>query len=550
MERRGGRLLRPTADRERGSGLRVAVIGDFGSNDAVEAGVAALVRSWNPDLIATVGDNNYPNGSAETIDANIGKYFHDFIAPYAGRFGAGARTNRFFPGSETTTRKRRAPALLRLLELPGNERYYAVRRGEVELFFLDSDEHEPDGISRDSVQAEWLRTALAASPARYRLVLFHHPPYSSGQHHSSPTLQWPFREWGATTVLTGHDHDYERIDRAGMPYVVVGTGGKRLYGFSVDRGRQSGPRCEAAWRAADRGARGARERALRDVGRDASSTASRCPRRASCPPDVARRCGLALEVPRRGRRRQGTPGVRASSTTRAGRSRGSRSRSPRTRLPTCRASSAASSTSPTRRRSAGSSSRSPVDDEVVAHLNGVEVAHTSSPASRWKAGPAGSAKSTRWSIRARSWRERISSRSSCGIAADLRTPAASTRGLLAYAAPAQLVGMGQPGSICTTAAALRRPAGRRPASTTRAGPAARRRSLGAVVGSSVGGRARSGVAPVRLRAEFSVARGSGYRELLLRMARSDAGIAYLNRVEVARWNLPEPESRRWRPHRL
>src|SRR5262245_32990188 len=81
----------------RGESLRIAVIGDFGTPEAPAAQVAALVRGIQPDLVATVGDNNYPAGAAETIDANIGRHYHSYIAPYRGRFGAGASVNRFFP---------------------------------------------------------------------------------------------------------------------------------------------------------------------------------------------------------------------------------------------------------------------------------------------------------------------------------------------------------------------------------------------------------------------------------------------------------------------
>jgi hypothetical protein len=68
------------------------------SAGAALTGVAAQIRSWNPDFIATVGDNNYPDGSASTIDANIGQYFHDYISPYIGQYGAGSTTgNHFWP---------------------------------------------------------------------------------------------------------------------------------------------------------------------------------------------------------------------------------------------------------------------------------------------------------------------------------------------------------------------------------------------------------------------------------------------------------------------
>ena len=77
--------------------VRFAVIGDYGLAGEPEAGVAALVKSWDPDFIITLGDNNYPDGAADTIDENIGQYYHEYIYPYAGEYGEGSDINRFFP---------------------------------------------------------------------------------------------------------------------------------------------------------------------------------------------------------------------------------------------------------------------------------------------------------------------------------------------------------------------------------------------------------------------------------------------------------------------
>src|SRR5690349_12182306 len=74
-----------------------AVIGDYGFDGPNEAAVAALVKSWDPAFVITVGDNNYDSGSASTIDANIGKHYHEFIGNYAGAYQPGSATNRFFP---------------------------------------------------------------------------------------------------------------------------------------------------------------------------------------------------------------------------------------------------------------------------------------------------------------------------------------------------------------------------------------------------------------------------------------------------------------------
>ena len=212
--------------------VRFAVIGDFGDAGPNESSVAALVNQWQPDFVITVGDNNYPSGAAETIDENIGQYFHGFIAPYGGKFGAGAGENRFFPslGNHDWLTAGAQP-YLDYFTLPGNERYYDFVRGNVHLFALDSDPSEPDGVAVDSAQAQWLRAGLAAAPEKWRVVYMHHPPYSSGPHGSNAYMQWPFRQWGATFVVSGHDHDYERVEADGMTYLVCGLGGAPAYQF-------------------------------------------------------------------------------------------------------------------------------------------------------------------------------------------------------------------------------------------------------------------------------------------------------------------------------
>jgi hypothetical protein len=63
------------------SAVNFAAIGDYGFKGVGEPETARLVQSWNPDFIITLGDNNYPQGEASTIDRNIGQYFHNFIYP-------------------------------------------------------------------------------------------------------------------------------------------------------------------------------------------------------------------------------------------------------------------------------------------------------------------------------------------------------------------------------------------------------------------------------------------------------------------------------------
>ena len=231
----------PVAVEERVERVSFAVIGDFGASTEAEAAVAAMVNSWNPDFVATLGDNNYPNGEAHTLDPNVGRFYSRYIHPYKGSFtppeGTTAERNRFFPA--LGNHDWRTPGVtphIDYFELPGNERYYTYRRGPVELFVVDSDRHEPDGVTPDSIQGAWLQAALADSDAPFKVVTMHHPPYSSGRHGSQERMRWPFFEWGADLVLAGHDHTYERLVIDGDPYVVNGLGGSYPYHFEETEG--------------------------------------------------------------------------------------------------------------------------------------------------------------------------------------------------------------------------------------------------------------------------------------------------------------------------
>jgi len=208
--------------------LRVAAIGDFGNGGAGAGRVANLVAGLGPDAVVTVGDNSY---TSAPIDENIGRFYQSYIGDYRGAYGTGSPFDRFFPalGNHDYTDGAGLPGHLDYFDLPGNERYYDVTLGPVQFFFVNSNVQEPDGITADSVQAQWLREGLAASTTPWQIVLLHHAPFSSGEHGSAPVMQWPYAAWGADAVLAGHDHDYERLEADGIPYVVTGNGGVSRY---------------------------------------------------------------------------------------------------------------------------------------------------------------------------------------------------------------------------------------------------------------------------------------------------------------------------------
>lgn len=310
--------------------IRFAVIGDFGETLADQIfpldRVANMVRSWNPDFVVSVGDNNYVLGQASTIDVNIGKNFTAYIYPKTTEipveypYPAGAPLyNRFVPtlgnhdygdvGDDhvpSVAHVSLSNPYLQYFEnavragfvatpntdinfadhAPGqtwerslisgevenyaafseseNMRFYDVRLGtpsgpsSVHLFVFDSNpatpygryaqnrtipnrDGSPSAFVEQATQGAWLQARLAASTATWKIVIFHHPPYNSAPGAATSQyefLRWPFQAWGATAVITGHVHNYERLEMPDsnsnfepvyggptIPYMVNGAGG-------------------------------------------------------------------------------------------------------------------------------------------------------------------------------------------------------------------------------------------------------------------------------------------------------------------------------------
>jgi hypothetical protein len=138
--------------------------------------------------------------------------------------------NRFFPspGNHDFTKRNGITSYLNYFTLPGHEDYYAFIWGPVHLFSLCSGE-KGNGKAYNADQYNWLHDGLATSTQPWNLVYFHHSPYSSASHGSDADMQWPFKEWSASAVLTGHDHVYSRIVHDSLTYFINGLGGRSIY---------------------------------------------------------------------------------------------------------------------------------------------------------------------------------------------------------------------------------------------------------------------------------------------------------------------------------
>ena len=107
-----------------------------------------------------------------------------------------------------------------------DERWWALHWGDVVVVGLDTNVRQAADIME---QQEWARLHLSG-PEPHKFVMFHHPVFSSDAFHGSgysyDIIYHPiFVENNVDVVFNGHAHNYERIQRDGVTYLVIGGGG-------------------------------------------------------------------------------------------------------------------------------------------------------------------------------------------------------------------------------------------------------------------------------------------------------------------------------------
>jgi 3',5'-cyclic AMP phosphodiesterase CpdA len=246
---RDARVAVPPVDAPSIEGTRIAAAGDIACDPESSAfaegrGSASTCRQLaTSDLLVgegysavlALGDIQYEDASHEK-----------FLASYDRSWGRVKAITRPVPGNHEY-RTRGAAGYYEYFGARAAdpaEGYYSFDLGAWHVVALNSNCGAVGGCHEGSPQAGWLRTDLAANPARCTLAFWHHPRYSSGMHGSDRAYRPFFQalyDADADVVLVGHDHDYERFapqdadggrdDRRGIPQFVVGTGGRSLRTF-------------------------------------------------------------------------------------------------------------------------------------------------------------------------------------------------------------------------------------------------------------------------------------------------------------------------------
>jgi predicted phosphodiesterase len=221
-------LALPTGTAKDGA-FRFVALGDVGTGGSGQLAVARQLVNFHDqrpyDLAILLGDNIYPNGNPAFLPQK-------FERPYAELLKRGVRFQAVL-GNHDVTLGRTAQINYPLFNMGGRSYYSFARGDDLEVFALDS-------TQMDGTQVKWLDSELSASKARWKIVVMHHPLYSSARKHGSSRrlqllLEPLFVRYRVAVVLAGHDHVYERIGlKKGVLYLVSGAGGQLRQG-DIDR---------------------------------------------------------------------------------------------------------------------------------------------------------------------------------------------------------------------------------------------------------------------------------------------------------------------------
>lgn len=187
--------------------FRFGVTGDNRSDAAGHASVVAATIPFAPDFMLNTGDIVDGGNYTEFFDIEKNLLRNSVIFPAPGNHDAPTEYQYGFIRPE----------------------YYSFRWGNAFFLAVSS---EAD-YSQGSTQIQWVEAQLVAAKAdttiQWIVAYHHHPVYSSGSHGDTASvitdLNPLYIAHGVDFVFNGHDHNYERIERDNVIYVVAGGGG-------------------------------------------------------------------------------------------------------------------------------------------------------------------------------------------------------------------------------------------------------------------------------------------------------------------------------------
>lgn len=239
------------------SNLHFLVVGDWGQASErqrrVAGAMADIASRDQARFIISTGDNFYPRGVSSVNDPQFENSFEDiYAAPSLQTPWYVVLGNHDYEGSPNAeiaysgrSARWRMPS-----------RYWAEEMNigdqRATFYFLDT-----TPISRLSnaaslvpvlgtagearEQLQWLQERLAADRSAWKIVVGHHPIFSSGNHGESPAVAERIRplleRYRVQAYFNGHDHNLEHLVEGGVNYVCSGSGALSRQIVSVAQSR-------------------------------------------------------------------------------------------------------------------------------------------------------------------------------------------------------------------------------------------------------------------------------------------------------------------------
>ena len=218
----------PPAAAEAGVVLMTAT-GDIDGCRKGEDTAELVAKTAGP--VVTVGDNGYPEADSDA-----------FSRCYDPTWGVLKDRTRPVPGNHDYDASKAAPYFEYFGAAAGEpgRGWYSYDAGSWHVVALNSN---CDDVDCDE-QATWLERDLKDHPSACILAYWHHPRFTSGTSGGDSAVGafWKvLYDHGASVVLSGHDHDYERFapqdpsghadPERGIRQFIIGTGGATLGSF-------------------------------------------------------------------------------------------------------------------------------------------------------------------------------------------------------------------------------------------------------------------------------------------------------------------------------
>ncbi len=216
-------------------GLRIGVIGDSGYGQSTTHDLAELMASYRLDFVLHTGDLAYRLNEDEDLFEGYAKKYFRSLEPLLTTLPVYPVLGNHEYDRETYWLDR--PFYFYAFAGVGiqgsaNESWYSFSAAGIQFLMLDSQVFH--GAAGRASQTAWLGERLADPSFRFSIPVFHTPPFTSGLHRNDGIVlaaEWlpRFEAAGVPLVLSGHDHNYERIMFNGITYVVSGGGSRTLY---------------------------------------------------------------------------------------------------------------------------------------------------------------------------------------------------------------------------------------------------------------------------------------------------------------------------------